>query len=173
MSELFTEPHVEHDRPDAIRYGLWARRLVMTLFAVWAILALSDRFGQLQSTSSAAGAAATLTLRAPRTVRGGIFFESVITVQAHQNINDPRIVLGDGWSEGMQANSTSPDPVSESSRDGHLLLSYDQMVPGDVLRIWLQYEVNPTNRGRRDYRVELDDGKSPITAIDRKITVFP
>jgi hypothetical protein len=145
----------------------------MTLFAAWALLALLDTFGQKQSTSTAAAPAATLSLRAPRTVRGGLFFESVITIQVHRNIDNPRILLGDGWMEGMQFNSIEPQAASEASRDGHVLLSYDQLVPGDVLRIWLQFEVNPTNRGRKDYRVELDNGKVPIAAIDRRMTVLP
>src|SRR4051812_9273336 len=117
MTELFTRPLVEDERP-TIDFGMWIRRALMVLFAVWALLALADRFGQKQSTTTAAGRAATVSVRAPKTVRGGLFFETVVTVQVHQDITSPRILLGDGWFEGLQFNSLEPQPASESSRDG-------------------------------------------------------
>ena len=47
----------------------------------------------------------------------------------------------------MQVNSIEPAAESESSRDGRLVLSYGALQPGDLPRIWLQFEVSPTNVG--------------------------
>jgi hypothetical protein len=50
VASAFTE--LEIDRRDMNR-GLWARRVVIALFCVIAVLALADRFGQHPSESSA------------------------------------------------------------------------------------------------------------------------
>ena len=153
--------------------GLWARRAVIALFCAVVVLALADRFGQ-QPTSSIAGTpAASLQLSAPEVVRGGLFFQSRLQIRAARRIAFPRIVLDDGWVEGMQVNSIEPAPASESSRDGRLVLSYDKLAAGDLLRIWLQFEVNPTNVGHRPYGVELDDASTRLVRLPRAITVLP
>jgi hypothetical protein len=156
-----------------VSVGLWARRVLVTLFALVSLLGLLDLFGQVPSKSSASATAASMTLSAPKTVRGGLFFQSRLDITAHHTIAHPRLVLDEGWIEQMQLNSLEPQPVSEAPRDGRLVLSYDALNPGDHVRIWVQFEVNPTNVGRRSYDVELDDATSPVVRISRDITVLP
>ena len=45
--------------------------------------------------------------------------------------------------------------------------------PGDLLRVWFQFEVNPTNTGQRSYGIELDDGDTPLVRLSPSITVLP
>ena len=153
--------------------ALWARRAVMVLLACVALLALLNRFGQKPTESTARAPAATMTLSAPSTVRGGLFFESRVDVRATRAIEHPRLVLDSGWVEGMQVNSIEPAPVGETSRDGRVVLSYDALAPGDLLRIWFQFEVNPTNVGRRSYAIALDDAERADARLTRDITVLP
>jgi hypothetical protein len=153
--------------------GLWARRIVIALFCAVSALALADRFGQQPTSSIAATPAARMRLSAPEVVRGGLFFQSRLEVRAARQIAFPRIVLDDGWVEGMQVNSIEPAPASESSRNGRVVLSYDKLAAGDVLRIWLQFEVNPTNVGHRPYGVELDDAATRLVRLPHAITVLP
>jgi hypothetical protein len=153
--------------------GLWARRVLVGLFTLVALLGLLGLFGQVPSKSSASATAATMTLSAPKTVRGGLFFQARLDITAHQAIAHPRLLLDEGWVEQMQLNSLEPQPVSEAPRDGRLVLSYDAFKPGDLVRIWVQFEVNPTNVARRSYDVELDDATSPLVRISRHITVLP
>jgi len=153
--------------------ALWARRAVMVLFALVALLALLNRFGQRPAQSTAQTPAARMTLSSPSTVRGGLFFQSRLDVRAVRAIEHPRLVLASGWVEGMQVNSISPDPVGQGSRDGRLVLSYDALEPGDVLRVLFQFEVNPTNVGRRSYAIELDDAERPVARLTPDITVLP
>src|SRR6185436_5360013 len=134
-----------------IAAGLWVRRAFLALLGVVVIVAVLNRFGQHPSRTAAVVPAATLRLSAPATVRGGIFFQSRLEVRANLAIEHPRIVLAAGWLEGMQVNSIEPAPVGEASRDGRVVLSYDALAPGDLLRIWFQFEVNPTNVGHRSY----------------------
>jgi len=153
--------------------GLWTRRTVMTLFAAIAVLGLLDVFGQGASETTASAPAATLRVTAPEAVRGGLFFQSKVEIRAERAIDHPRLVLDEGWVEGMQVNSIEPAAVGEASRDGRVVLSYDGLDAGERLVVWLQFEVDPTNVGHRSYDLELDDGETPIVAVDRDLTVFP
>jgi len=172
VTKLFTDvAAVPEPRGEIV--GLWTRRAVMTIFAVVALLGLLDVFGQGTTQTVASTPAAVLSLTAPEAVRGGLFFQSRIEIRARRAIAHPRLVLDEGWIEGMQVNSIEPSPVGEASRDGRLVLSYDAVDAGERLVVWLQFEVNPTNTGHRSYGLELDDADTRIAAIDRDITVFP
>jgi hypothetical protein len=153
--------------------GLWVRRAMLALFGLVVLAALLNRFGQRPADTTVRAAAATLRLSAPERVRGGLFFQSRLDIRAAQAIDHPRIVLAGGWVEGMQVNSIEPAPVGEASRRGRVVLSYDALEAGDVLRVWLQFEVNPTNVGRRSYAVELDDAERPVARLAPPLTVLP
>jgi hypothetical protein len=153
--------------------GLWVRRAVIALFCVIVALALADRFGQDATSSAASSPAAGLKLSAPEAVRGGLFFQSRLEVRALRAVAFPRIVLDDGWVEGMQVNSIEPAPASEASRDGRVVLTYDKLAAGDRLRIWFQFEVDPTSTGHRSYGVELDDASTRLVRVSPSITVLP
>jgi hypothetical protein len=155
------------------RHGPWTRRAVVALFTLVAVLGLLNLFGQRTSDSTAAVPAVAMTLSAPRTVRGGLFFQARIDIRARQAIQHPRLVLNDGWFEGMQFNSTEPQAAGEAGRDGKVVLSYDSLAAGDHLRIWVQFEANPTSVGTRSFGLELDDATTPVARIARDITVLP
>jgi hypothetical protein len=159
--------------PTGVTVGLWVRRGILTVLGVIVLLGLLNRFGQRPATSVARGPAATMRLSAPERIRGGLFFQSRLDIRATQAIDHPRIVLDDGWLEGMQVNSIEPAPVGEATRNGRVVLSYDALKPGDVLRVWFQFEVNPTNVGRRSYAVELDDAEQPVVRLGPAITALP
>jgi hypothetical protein len=114
-----------------------------------------------------------LRVSAPAAVRGGLFFQSRVEIRARRAIAHPRLVLDEGWVEGMQFNSAEPSPMSEASRDGRVVFSYDSLNAGDRLVVWMQFEVDPTNVGHRSYGLELDDADTQVAAVHRWITVFP
>jgi hypothetical protein len=171
MSELFTD--LPADNTAGIRHALTVRRAFVGLFALVGVFGLANAFGQETSEATASGQGATLRLSAPERVRGGLFFQSRIEVTTSRRIAHPRFVLDRGWTEGMQVNSIEPAAVSEASRDGRVVLSYDTLEAGDRLRVWLQFEVDPTAIGKRPYGLELDDEATPLTRIDRDIRVLP
>jgi hypothetical protein len=172
VTKLFTDVAAVPE-PRGQIVGLWARRAVMTIFAVIALLGLLDVFGQGTTQTAATAPAAVLRVTAPEAVRGGLFFQSRVEIRARRDIAHPRLVLDEGWIEGMQVNSIEPNPVGEASRDGRLVLSYDALDAGERLVVWLEFEVNPTNTGHRSYGLELDDADTRIAAVDRHITAFP
>ena len=151
----------------------WVRRLVIALFALVVAAALLGAAGQRHETGQAQAAEATLTVKAPTRVRGGLFFQSRIDIVARDRIGTPRIVLGNGWTEQMQLNTLEPAPKSESSNAGELELEYDPLHTGDHLSIWIQFEVNPTGAGRRDRSVTLLDSDRRLARVPAKLTVLP
>jgi hypothetical protein len=156
----------------SIGRALLVRRIWMLLFAAVALAALLNLFGQQPTDSVASSSAARVTLSAPETVRGGLLFQARLEVRAVRRIEAPRLVLDEGWFEGLQFNSMTPQATSESPRDGQVVFSYDTLEAGDLLRIWVQFEANPSQGGRRSFAVELDDATEPVARIDRHITVL-
>ena len=169
MTELFAG--VDADRGKTL--GLWTRRTFIALFAVIALLALAGVFGQRNRETTATGGGVSLTVSAPDTVRGGLYWQATFDITTTVAVEHPRLVLREGWIEGMQVNSIEPSAESESSRDGQLVLSYGALAPGDRLKIWLQFQVDPTNPGNRDHGLELDDAERPLVRIDRDLRVLP
>jgi hypothetical protein len=138
-----------------------------------ALLGLLEVFGQKTTESVASTPAATMALSAARTVRGGLLFQARLEIRAVRQIQEPRLVLGEGWFEGMQFSSTEPQPASEVTRDGKVGFTYDTLAPGDLLRVWIEFQVNPLNIGSRSFAVELDDATEPVPTIARDIAVLP
>jgi hypothetical protein len=170
VSDLFTRVGV-NDRGD--RVGLAARRAIMAIFAAISLLGLAGFIGQTASTSRASAPGVSMWFEAPKTLRGGLLWQARLDIRVTREIQYPRLVLADGWLDGMQVNTIEPAAQSESSRDGRLVLSYGSLQAGDRLQIWLQFQVDPTSMGHRSLALELDDRTTPIARIDRTIRVLP
>ena len=151
----------------------WARRALIALLAAAVIAALLGAVGQTPETLHAQARAATLTVKAPTRVRGGLFFQGRFDIVAREHVSRPRLVLGNGWAEELQIDTIEPSPKSETSSNGQLDLGFDPMRSGDHLTLWMQFEVNPTGAGRRDRSVTLLDGDHFITRLPGKLTVLP
>ena len=54
-----------------------------------------------------------------------------------------------------------------------LTLDMGHLGAGHKLVVWLQFQVNPTNVGRRSQDVELYDDTTLLATADRTVTVFP
>ncbi len=151
----------------------WYRRGLLCLIAVLPILALLNVFGQKPTLSVAHAAAADLEVTAPARLRSGLVFQVRVRVTAHENIDKPQLVFDPGWWESMSLNSLSPNPSSQTNLNGRVVLSYSKLAAGHTMFVWLYFQVNPTNVGKRREDVELDDGALPITAVHRSLTIFP
>jgi hypothetical protein len=151
----------------------WARRGILVAFLAMVVLALVNVFGQKADDTSAAAAAARINLNAPSTVRGGLLFQGRIDVFANSDIDHPRLVLDQGWLEGMQINTIEPTPVGEASRDGRLVLSYDALAAGDHMTVWVQFQVDPTYTSDRSLGLELDDAETLVARLDHTLHVLP
>jgi hypothetical protein len=152
---------------------VWYRRgLILVLVAIVA-LALANLFGQHPATSHAESRAASLELQAPTRVRGGLMFQGRFTLVARQDLKTPKLILSPGWFEQMTVNGLVPQPSTQTTRNGDVVLTFDSLQAGQKLVFWTYFQVNPTNIGRRSQDVELDDGNTPLLRLNRKVTIFP
>jgi hypothetical protein len=137
------------------------------------VLALLNVFGQRPTTTSAHALPADLEVTAPARLRSGLIFQVRVQVTAHQNVAKPQLIFDRGWWDSMSENSLEPNPSSQTNLNGRVVLSYNKLTAGDTLIVWLYFQVNPTNVGKRREDVELDDGSTVITRVHRSLTIFP
>ena len=149
------------------------RQALLCLVAVLPVLALLNVFGQRPTVSSVHAAAADLKVTAPARLRSGLIFQVRVEVLAHQALSMPHLVFSQGWWESMSENSIAPDPTDQTTSNGRVVLTYDKLSADHTLIVWLYFQVNPTNVGRRTEDVELNDGSHAITSVHRRLTIFP
>jgi hypothetical protein len=151
----------------------WIRRVALCLMLALLGLALADVFGQRSVTRTAAGAQGSLSVYAPSALRGGLLFTSRFDVVARRSMAKPTLVLDRGWFEQMTLNGIGPNPSQQTSREGRVALTFDKLDAGRRLVVWISWQVNPTDVGRRAMGVALDDGATPIASVHRDVTIFP
>jgi hypothetical protein len=174
MAELHGHLSRRRDRDLSGRgYQVWVRRSLLTLALALPVVALLNVFGQRSVISEAGTPRATLTVKAPEHLRGGLVFEGRFEIEARSVLRRPRLVLGPGWTEGMTMNSGIPQPKAETSDGGTLTLVFDPIPAGRRFTFWSQWQVNPVNVGRRSQDVALYDGSTRLVTVDRDLTVFP
>src|SRR5581483_6010354 len=150
-----------------------ARYIFLVALLALLVAGLANVFGQRPETHTVDTARAKLELYAPSHVRGGLLYEARFTITAHRGLKDALLQLSPGWNEGMQMNTMEPSPLGQSSRDGDLLLDLGHIGAGRVYRLFLQFQTNATNVGRRRADVSLYDGATKLLTIERTVTVYP
>jgi hypothetical protein len=152
---------------------VWYRRALLSLVAVIPILALLNVFGQEPHTSVAANSAASLQISVPSALRGGLEYQIRTQVTARQTLNKPQLIFSQGWWQSVGVNSIEPDPASQATKNGSVVLSFDKLPAGRSLTVWMNFTANPDNAGRRATTVQLADGPTTIASIHRSLTFFP
>jgi len=149
------------------RLSPWVRRLLLGCVAAIPVLALLGVFGQHPSTVSADTSAASLSVTAPTRLRGGLLFQARVKVLLRREIHHLQLVFDEGWWESMAVNSIKPEPESK------IVLEYGTWPAGKALTCWINFQVNPTNVGKRREDVALEDGGEPLASVHRSLTIFP
>ena len=149
------------------------RYVLLGLLLAFLLLGVFNVFGQRPMTTTVRAGAASLELYAPSRLRGGLLYEARFTINAHRDLKNALLQLSPGWNEGQQMNTIEPSPLGQASRNGDLLFTLGHVPAGQKFRLFLQFQVNPTNVGHRRADVTLYDGGTKIAAIERTITVFP
>ena len=151
----------------------WIRWALLVALALFLLLGLANVFGQRPQTDTASADGVRLEVYSPSKLRGGLFFMSRFTIEAKRELEAATLVLDPGWLEGITLNTVEPSPVGEANRDGRLALDLGRIPAGTKHVLFLHFQVNPTNIGRRAQDVELTDGETPVLKLDRTVTVFP
>jgi hypothetical protein len=152
-------------------YGI--RLALLLVLPAIVLLALLNAFGQRPATLEKSGSGAALQVYAPSRVRSGLIFQARFHIAAERELKDARLVLGPGWFESMSINSIEPQPLNEASANGSVSLELGHVAAGTSYVLWIYFQTNPTNLGRRDAPVDLYDGGRRVLRIDRTVTVFP
>jgi hypothetical protein len=149
------------------------RRTFLLLCGAWSLLALLNVFGQHPQTSEAHASFASLEVQSPSRLRGGLIFQTRITVRARERIAHPTLVMQHGWFESMSVNSIVPSPVTQSTVDGTVRMTFPALAAGHSATTWIYFQVNPTNLGRRSEDVVLEGSAGQRVAVRRSVTVLP
>jgi hypothetical protein len=149
------------------------RWLLIGLMSAVLLLGLLNVFGQHPDTLNADSPKAKLEVFAPSHLRGGLLYEARFTIFARQKLKHVVLLLSPGWAESQQMNTIEPSPLAQGSRDGDLYFTLGTVPKGQVYRLFLQFQVNPTNVGRRRADVALYDGNTRLLTVHRTITVYP
>jgi hypothetical protein len=154
-------------------YELASRRTFFLLVALLCLVAVANVFGQRPEQTVASAAAGELEVFAPTALRGGIYFQGRFTVRARRDLRKAMLVLDSGWMESIHINTIEPSPIGEASRDGALVLELGHVPVGQKHVLYMQFQVNPNNVGRRSQTVELYDGDELLARAERTVTVYP
>jgi hypothetical protein len=162
--------HVDlHDR----NVEPWFRRAGMLVLLGICALGLANVFGQHTHVLSVDSSAAKLTVETPGAARGGLIYQSIFTIEAHESLAEPTLQLEPGWFDGLTINTVQPDAVEWGQLDERNTLKLPAIEPGEKFVLRLQYQVNPTVLGRRSQEVALMDGDAELVRLDHAQTIFP
>jgi hypothetical protein len=145
----------------------------MSLVALIPVVALFNVFGQRPVTSSAAAARASLKVYGATHLRGGLLYMTRFHVTAHGDLKKAILILSPGWAEDITINTIEPSPISEGSSNGRLTFDLGHIPAGGSYLLFMHFQVNPTNVGRRPQDVTLADGNTALITLHRTITVYP
>ena len=154
-------------------WHIWIRRAWYVLLAAIVVLALVNIFGQRPSSTTVGAPEAALKVYAPKHLRGGLLYMARFTIYAKQDLKKATLVLAPGWAESITINTIEPSPVGEASANGRLSFELGHIPAGERYRLFMEFQVNPTNVGSRSQNVRLLDGDTPILTVKRSVVVFP
>lgn len=149
------------------------RRLGLAVLGLIVVAALLNVFGQESTLTVGEGHQATLSVDAPPRLRGGLLFQARFEIEAKQRLAHPKLVLSSGWLDSMTLNTVAPTPLAENSGSDGLSMALEELPAGHRLIVWTDWQVNPTNIGRRSEDTTLFDGSTEIVSANRTVTVFP
>jgi hypothetical protein len=151
----------------------WVRRGGLFVLLVICALGLANVFGQHTHVLSVDSSRAKLSVETPAAARGGLIYQSIFTIEAHESLSEPTLHLEPGWFDGLTINTVEPDAVEWGQLEGRNTLGLPPLEPGERFVLRLQYQVNPTVLGRRSQDVVLMDGDTQLVRLDHAQTIFP
>jgi hypothetical protein len=154
-------------------HHVWWRRAALSLVAVVPALALFNVFGQHAEPESLQSSAAALLVNSPVHVRGGLVFTTEIVITPHEQLQDARLYLEQGWFAGMTLNGVSPQPGSQSSQGRWQIWDFGKIRAGSPYTVWIAWQTDATNIGRHSQDVALYNGGRQLMTVHRTLTIFP
>jgi uncharacterized membrane protein YraQ (UPF0718 family) len=171
------DPDVAEDRYVQLSgrgWHVWLRRALIALITALLVAAVLNLFGQLPTTTTATTREATMSVRVPPHLRGGLLYQARFTLTARTHaLSHPKLLLNENWFDGMTLNSTEPTPASENSRGGRFAFAFPALGRGQTLTVITHWQANPTTHGHRALTAAFVDGATPLAVVHKTMTVFP
>ena len=167
---------IDPDRHRTLRgrsHQVWQRRVALTLVAAIPILGLLNVFGQRTAITEGRANQASLLIDSPTRVRGGVIFTTRIVMASNVGLADARLSLAPGWFQGMTFNGIVPQPSMQLSMGDWVVLDFGKVAAKQPFSVWISWQTNPTNYGRRGEDAALYDGGTRLVPVHRTLTVFP
>lgn len=155
------------------RHQVWGHRAVLVVVAAVPVAGLLNVFGQHAAPTTYPAPAASLLIDSPSRVRGGLTMTTEIVITPHQQLNDARLYLDNGWFKAMTYNGAAPQPSTETAGGPWQIWDYGQLPAGTPFHVWISWQTNPTNVGTHPQNVALFDGDTQVVTAERDFTVFP
>lgn len=115
----------------------------------------------------------TLSVRAPATLRNGMFFETVIEVTPTRPVDDLVIAVSDGLWREMTINTMIPAAQEESHAHGYQRFSFGKAEPGDTLRFKIDGQVNPPLFAGTSGEIAAFDSERKLAGLPVRMRVLP
>jgi hypothetical protein len=154
-------------------WQIWVRRGLMTLISAIPVVALFNVFGQRPTTATRQAPDASLRLYAPTRLRGGLIYMARFTITAKSELKQANLVLSPGWGESITINTIEPSPIGEGSSNGRIVLQLGHIPAGNTYKLFMDFQVNPTNVGGHAQDVTLADGSRALTTLHHSVFVYP
>lgn len=151
----------------------WWRRVLLVVIAAIPVLGLLNVFGQRAGSSRAVSPDASLFVKTPSRLRGGLMFTTEIVVTPHRDIHDGQLYFDNGWFRNMTLNAVSPQPTNFNAQDNWQTWDFGPMQANQPFTVIISWQTNPTNVGNHPATVALYDGNNQIMTVHRTFTVFP
>ncbi|MEH3048028.1 hypothetical protein [Sphingomonas adhaesiva] len=169
--------------PDGVQAGHAAPRrgfhrhatpVAILLLGLLLLLAMTGALGGSRSpVMRVATPDAVLTIKTPQTLRSGLFFETVIVVEARRPIADAVVALPPALWRDMTINAQLPAAESEAYRDGTWRFHYGALGPGERLEVKVDGQINPPLTVGTRGAIMLLDGERALARVPLTTRVLP
>ncbi len=164
--------HRHSARPGILHHH--ASPLAVALLGGLLLLALLGLLGgRTLPVATARNRDAMLTVKAPATIRTGMFFEAAITATPRRRFADLRIGLAPALWRDVTQNTMIPAAAEEAFADGLFTFAYGPRAAGDTLEVKIDLQINPSLVGRTAGDIVVLDGDVPVLRLPLALTVLP
>jgi len=129
--------------------------------------------GRPSPTSQVNAPAVILSVKTPRTLRNGMFFETEIGVTPRRPIKELTIAVDRTLWKDFTVNTMVPAAADETFADGRFRFAYGAGEPGKTIVVKIDSQINPSLVGGTAGQVAVYDGDVLLAEIPITMKVRP
>lgn len=137
------------------------------------VTGLSGVLGGYGSSARTRNAAASLSIEAPKRIRNGEFFETVIRATATSATEDLTIIIPADLYHHVTINTMIPAAQSEAYADGAFRFGFGPHDAGETIEVKIDSQINPARFGHSSGIFEVADGGRTLARLPWRMEVLP